>query len=93
MEFSENPTADTMAMALMRWQMELRFAEQFYLITDNGSHFANQLVGKLVSNIGSQQKNTVKCPSWLSGSVETVNSQILRILALLTSEIRLYQAD
>eukprot|EP00924_Labyrinthula_sp_SR-Ha-C_P009982 snap_masked-scaffold_21-processed-gene-5.42-mRNA-1 protein AED:0.45 eAED:0.45 QI:0/-1/0/1/-1/1/1/0/1856 len=93
LQFAEKPTAENMSNALLRWRADLGFAEQFCIITDNGSHFANQLMQKLATSIGFEQTFTVAYSPWSNGSVETINSQILKLFRSLTSQFGLYEKE
>eukprot|EP00924_Labyrinthula_sp_SR-Ha-C_P009660 snap_masked-scaffold_22-processed-gene-2.40-mRNA-1 protein AED:0.48 eAED:0.48 QI:0/-1/0/1/-1/1/1/0/1851 len=93
LEYTETPTAEGMVDALLRWRADLGLAEQFCIITDNGSHFANVLMQKLSKAIGFEQTFTIAYSPWSNGSVETANSQILELMRSLTSLYGLYERD
>eukprot|EP00924_Labyrinthula_sp_SR-Ha-C_P002066 augustus_masked-scaffold_99-processed-gene-0.2-mRNA-1 protein AED:1.00 eAED:1.00 QI:0/0/0/0/1/1/3/0/1782 len=88
LHYADQPTASFMVEGLMRWRADLGFADQFGIITDNGSHFSNQLMKKLAKAIGFEQTFTVAYSPLSNGSVETVNSQIFLNLKLKTPLLR-----
>eukprot|EP00924_Labyrinthula_sp_SR-Ha-C_P010291 snap_masked-scaffold_23-processed-gene-2.9-mRNA-1 protein AED:0.45 eAED:0.45 QI:0/-1/0/1/-1/1/1/0/1117 len=91
--YSEAPTAKTMADALLQWRSDLGFNDYFLVITDNGSHFSNNLLKALTKNIGFEQAFSVAYSPWTNGAVEVVNSAILRCIRSLTSQYRLHESE
>eukprot|EP00924_Labyrinthula_sp_SR-Ha-C_P000049 maker-scaffold_60-snap-gene-0.53-mRNA-1 protein AED:0.62 eAED:0.63 QI:0/0/0/1/0/0/2/0/860 len=91
--YSEAPTAKDMADALMQWRSDLGFSDYFLVITDNGSHFSNHLPKALSKNIGFEQLFSVAYSPWTNGSVEVINSAILRCIKSLISQYRLHESE
>eukprot|EP00924_Labyrinthula_sp_SR-Ha-C_P000924 augustus_masked-scaffold_7-processed-gene-8.4-mRNA-1 protein AED:0.45 eAED:0.45 QI:0/-1/0/1/-1/1/1/0/886 len=82
-----------MVETILRWRADLGLADQFCVITDNGSHFSNKLITQLSKVIGFEQTFTVAYSPWPNGSIETVNSQILKIIRSLTSQYGLHETE
>ena len=77
------------AQLLLEWRAKFNLREEFILVSDQGSHFCNRLLEYLREHFRFSQKFTIANAPYTSGSVETVNSDILTILKQLTSEYKL----
>eukprot|EP00924_Labyrinthula_sp_SR-Ha-C_P001378 snap_masked-scaffold_44-processed-gene-1.62-mRNA-1 protein AED:0.40 eAED:0.40 QI:0/-1/0/1/-1/1/1/0/703 len=91
--YAEAATAKAMADTLMQWRSDLGFNDYFLVITDNGSHFSNHLLKALTKNIGFEQASSVAYSPWTNGSVEVLNSAILRCIKSLTSKYGLHESE
>eukprot|EP00924_Labyrinthula_sp_SR-Ha-C_P016183 snap_masked-scaffold_4-processed-gene-21.33-mRNA-1 protein AED:1.00 eAED:1.00 QI:0/0/0/0/1/1/2/0/65 len=47
----DNPTSKSICNFIMEWCVHLDFADKFTVITDNASHFSNQLLNTLSRNL------------------------------------------
>ena len=77
------------AEGLLEWHAHYVLSEHFILITDNGSHFANELMKELVPKLRGRHEFSVPFAPWTNGSCENRNRMILRILRQLCSELGL----
>eukprot|EP00924_Labyrinthula_sp_SR-Ha-C_P013161 maker-scaffold_12-snap-gene-11.22-mRNA-1 protein AED:0.27 eAED:0.30 QI:0/0/0/1/0.5/0.2/5/0/868 len=91
--YSTSSIADTMTNTLLQWQTDLGFNDCFLVITDHCSHFANRLLETLSKKIGFEQFFPVAYSPWINGSIETINSSILRCLRSLVSQYRLHEPE
>lgn len=72
---------------IVNWSM--RFGNPKTLVTDQGSHFTSQLLGKLRELLGFEHRVTPVNSLWLNGTVERVNRDILQVSRALLLERRL----
>ena len=86
LKYAESPTAKIVATALMEWRGHFSFEKDFMLVTDNGSHFANEVIKKLSKYMRFSQKFTVAYAPWTNGIIERVNKPILKAVKSLVSE-------
>jgi len=86
---ADAPTADVVAQALTWWKARFSLPQDAMLITDNGSHFSNNLLRLLTSKLRMDHRFTVAYSPWTNGAAEVANRQILRILRPILSEYRL----
>jgi IS30 family transposase len=54
---------------------------------DGGTHFKNEVLGKIKKMIGAHHHITAPYSPWANGTVKVVNRLVLRGLKTLTSEI------
>eukprot|EP00924_Labyrinthula_sp_SR-Ha-C_P007782 maker-scaffold_28-snap-gene-3.8-mRNA-1 protein AED:0.33 eAED:0.36 QI:0/0/0/1/0.5/0.33/3/0/1487 len=66
-----------------------RLEVEFTLVTDRGSHFANQLLELLQKEVRFTHNYAVSYASWTNGEVEIVHRKVLSFLRSLVSEFRL----
>eukprot|EP00924_Labyrinthula_sp_SR-Ha-C_P002993 snap_masked-scaffold_58-processed-gene-0.46-mRNA-1 protein AED:0.71 eAED:0.71 QI:0/-1/0/1/-1/1/1/0/239 len=90
---SATSTAQNMANALLSWRAALGFNDHILVITDNGSHFSNNLLETLSNKIGFEQTFSIAYSPWTNGSVETINTTILRCIRNLVSQYRLHESE
>ena len=86
LKFAESPTAKVVATALLEWRGHFSFEKDFLLVTDNGSHFANEILKKLSEYVRFSQKFTVAYAPWTNGIIERINKPILKAVKALVSE-------
>ena len=73
--------------ACLKWFS--RFGIPDVIITDQGTHFKNQLVARLTTLMGIEHHfTTAYCP-WSNGTIERMNREIIRLLRALRSEYRI----
>ncbi|MCG8318173.1 MAG: transposase family protein [Cytophagales bacterium] len=81
--------AKTAVMGLMEWNAAFGLVENFILVTDKGSHFANELMAYAVPAFKGKHEMCVPYSPWTNGSVENRNKNLLRILRQLCSELHM----
>jgi len=85
--------AKTAVQGLMEWNAAFGLAENFLLVTDRGSHFANELMAYAVPAFRGKHEMAIPYAPWTNGSVENRNKNILRILRQLCSELSLTDSE
>ena len=85
----EKEDAYSAAEGLLEWHAHYVLSEHFILITDNGSHFANELMKELVPKLRGRHEFSIPFAPWTNGSCENRNRMVLRILRQLCSELGL----
>jgi hypothetical protein len=86
LSFETEATADAALRAILKWNALFGIASIW--LTDNGSHFKNELMQKAASMFLTVHHFTAPYCPWSNGSVERVNRSILNILRKLMSEFR-----
>ena len=81
--------ARTAVEGLLEWHAHYVLADNFIVITDNGSHFANDFMKELTKKLRGRHDFAVPFAPWTNGSCENRNKTILRILRQLCSELTL----
>ena len=66
-----------------------RFGVVHQWVSDQGSHFKNQVVDMLRRCVGGQHRFTLAYCPWANGTVEVVNRTLIRCLKAVTSEMKL----
>ena len=89
LKYTLSEDAKTAVMGLMEWNAAFGLAENFILVTDKGSHFANELMAYAVPAFKGKHEMWVPYSPWTNRSVENRNKNILRILRQLCSELSL----
>jgi transposase InsO family protein len=80
-------TAEECVEALCEWFK--RYGPVFQWVSDQGSHFKNQVVDAMAKLFGANHHFvTAYCP-WANGTVEVVNRMLLRVLKTMLSEEKL----
>ena len=64
LEYSPKCTADTVVKALNLWRAHFTLVDNFTLITDNGSHYANKLMESLRRTFRFAHRFTVAYAPW-----------------------------
>lgn len=83
--------ADHTAGSLMSWFAAFGTVQQW--VSDQGTHFKNQVVKTLRQRTNSSHHFTLAYTPWTNGTVEVVCRELLRTLKALTSEYQLSQKD
>eukprot|EP00924_Labyrinthula_sp_SR-Ha-C_P011944 augustus_masked-scaffold_156-processed-gene-0.1-mRNA-1 protein AED:1.00 eAED:1.00 QI:0/0/0/0/1/1/3/0/626 len=86
---AETADARTVVRALSKFHTYWRLEGEFTLVTDRGSHFANQLLELLQKEVRFTHNYAVSYASWTNGEVEIVHRKVLSFLRSLVSELRL----
>ncbi|GMG14688.1 unnamed protein product [Phytophthora fragariaefolia] len=81
------PDARTCATSLLQWFY--RYGVVWQWVSDQGTHFKNQVIQELASRLGANHHfTTAYCP-WANGTVEVVNRLLLKCIRAVLSEQRL----
>ena len=83
--------ATTAADTLMSWFSRFGVCET--MVSDQGSHFKNQLIERLASEYAIKHHFTHPYTPWANGTVEVVCREVLRCLRALLAEFRLGQKE
>jgi hypothetical protein len=76
---------------LMEWFAA--FGICYTWVSDQGSHFKNQIIASLQHALGSHHHFTTARCHWANGTVEVVNRSILRVFRALLSEWRMKSSE
>lgn len=83
---SRNANAEAVVRALEQWFSRFGIVQQ--LVTDQGTHFKNQVIRTLESKWNMQHHfTTAYCP-WANGTVEIVNRTLKTVLRILLREMK-----
>ncbi|POM80529.1 LOW QUALITY PROTEIN: Hypothetical protein PHPALM_1626 [Phytophthora palmivora] len=77
--------------ALLAWHS--RFGVPPTWISDQGSHFKNEVVSELSRRLRTQQEFTPAYCPWINGSVERVNRDILQVIRTMILEYKIHYKD
>eukprot|EP00924_Labyrinthula_sp_SR-Ha-C_P012983 augustus_masked-scaffold_12-processed-gene-5.11-mRNA-1 protein AED:1.00 eAED:1.00 QI:0/0/0/0/1/1/2/0/1673 len=89
LHYAPRADARTVVRALSKFHTYWRLEVEFTLVTDRGSHFANQLLELLQKEVRFTHNYAVSYASWTNGEVEIVHRKVLSFLRSLVSELRL----
>ncbi|GMF18554.1 unnamed protein product [Phytophthora fragariaefolia] len=79
-----DPDASTCADALLQWFYRYGIVHQW--VSDQGTHFKNEVIKKLAANVGGNHHfTTAYCP-WANGTVEVANRLLLKCMRAVLSE-------
>ncbi|POM74029.1 Hypothetical protein PHPALM_9063 [Phytophthora palmivora] len=81
------PTAYVAAEVLMMW--DARFGTSKTLMSDQGSHFRNEMINQLAARLKIEPKFSPVYSPWLNGTVERLNRDVLQVLRALLLEYAL----
>ena len=81
------PTAAATVEALLDWSA--RFGIPKVWVSDGGAHYINETIKELSERTGTVHHITVAYSPWANGTVESMMSQILRVLCALIAEWRM----
>ncbi|GMF53460.1 unnamed protein product [Phytophthora fragariaefolia] len=86
-------TADSAVVttAILEWHS--RFGVPPVWVSDNGSHFKNEVVTELSRRLKTHQIFAVAYSPWINGSVERVNRDILQVLRAVIMEYKISAKD
>ena len=93
LNFSSTCDAETVVNALIRYKAQHSLPEQFTLITDNGSHFCNQIIKRFQELVPFLHRTSVVYSPWTNGSAESVNAIVVRRLRALCSQYLLDESS
>ena len=86
-------TAFQMVQGLLEFRGTLGLANEFLLVTDQGSHYCNILLEELSRALRFTHTVTVAYSPWVNGQAEVLNSTVLKYLRSICSEYRLPDKD
>eukprot|EP00924_Labyrinthula_sp_SR-Ha-C_P010481 maker-scaffold_70-snap-gene-0.115-mRNA-1 protein AED:0.77 eAED:0.86 QI:0/0/0/0.5/0/0/2/0/635 len=87
--YAETANSEVVVDALWRWHSHFILADEFFLVTDQGSHFVNTIVTKFLKESNGLHKMTAAYVSQTAGTVEVQNKSVLKNLRSLVSEFGL----
>ena len=79
------------AEAILGWHS--RYGVPPLWVSDNGSHFKNEVIKELCRRLKSQQTFTLAYSPWINGSVERINRDILQVLRTMILEYKIAHHD
>jgi len=88
---ARTPTAESTAAALLTWSAN--FGVPKVWVSDGASHYVNAVISELNERLSVNHKVVVAHSPWANGTVESMMSQILRVLRALLSEWRMQEHD
>ncbi|OWZ09958.1 hypothetical protein PHMEG_00017261 [Phytophthora megakarya] len=77
--------------AILDWHS--RFGAPPVWVSDNGSHFKNEVVAELSRRLKSHQIFTIAYSPWINGSVERVNRDVLQVLRAMILDYKISTKD
>jgi IS30 family transposase len=84
-------TAEMVLEAFMEWFSH--FGVVYSWVTDQGTHFKNQVIEHLRKQLGAHHHFTIAYCPWSNGTVEVVNRLLLRCIKALLSERKMQEAE
>jgi hypothetical protein len=87
----DSPTSAVVVEAILGWHS--RFGIPPVWISDNGSHFKNEVMAEVNRRLKSQQQFTLAYSPWINGSIERINRDILQVLRTMILEYKLDTRD
>jgi hypothetical protein len=83
----QSPTRETVITSLLKWYS--LFGVALCHISDQGSHFKNEVVSELNRRLVTNHHFTLPYTPWSNGTIERVNKEIRRLLKVWVSEFRI----
>eukprot|EP00924_Labyrinthula_sp_SR-Ha-C_P001744 augustus_masked-scaffold_64-processed-gene-0.14-mRNA-1 protein AED:0.44 eAED:0.44 QI:0/0/0/1/1/1/2/0/990 len=80
-----SPCAAVVVKVLVTWRGLIGLPARFTLVSDNGSHFNNEVLRQFESRFPSEHKFSIVYSPWSNGSIEVMNRFVLRVLRQLCS--------
>eukprot|EP00924_Labyrinthula_sp_SR-Ha-C_P007832 maker-scaffold_28-snap-gene-4.89-mRNA-1 protein AED:0.31 eAED:0.33 QI:0/0/0/1/1/1/2/0/580 len=80
-----SPCAAVVVRALVMWRGLIGLPPTFTLVSDNGSHFNNEVLKTFESRFPAEHKLSIVYSPWSNGSIEAMNRFVLRVLRQLYS--------
>ncbi|KAE9002974.1 hypothetical protein PR003_g16189 [Phytophthora rubi] len=86
-------TADSSVVteALLDWHSRFGIPPEW--VSDNGTHFKNEVVAELCRRLKSKQSFTLAYSPWINGSVERANRDILQVMRAMILEYKISYKD
>ena len=76
--YTESANAETAAQAILDFDASFVLPDTFTLVTDNGSHFANELLQELLKKLRGKHLFSIAYQPWTNGAMEVRNRMILK---------------
>ncbi|OWZ11151.1 hypothetical protein PHMEG_00015874 [Phytophthora megakarya] len=83
----DSPTSVVTATAIVHWWK--RFGASSVLVSDQGSHFKNELIAQVCKKLDIDQSLVVAYAPWINGTIERLNRDVLQVLRVLVMEYTL----
>eukprot|EP00924_Labyrinthula_sp_SR-Ha-C_P005164 maker-scaffold_1-snap-gene-23.21-mRNA-1 protein AED:0.25 eAED:0.25 QI:0/0/0/0.5/1/1/2/0/290 len=80
-----SPCAAVVVRALVMWKELIGLPPMVTLVSDNGSHFNNEILRQFESRFPAEHKFSMVYSPWSNGSIEVMNRFVLRVLRQLCS--------
>ncbi|KAE9205031.1 hypothetical protein PF004_g17671 [Phytophthora fragariae] len=77
--------------ALLDWHSRFGIPPEW--VSDNGTHFKNEVVAELCRRLKTKQSFTLAYSPWINGSVERANRDILQVMRAMILEYKLSYKD
>eukprot|EP00924_Labyrinthula_sp_SR-Ha-C_P012090 snap_masked-scaffold_26-processed-gene-3.61-mRNA-1 protein AED:1.00 eAED:1.00 QI:0/0/0/0/1/1/2/0/239 len=87
--YTKTSNAEVVVDVLWKWHSHFILADEFFLVTDQGSHFVNTVVTKFLKESNGLHKMTIAYIIQTAGTVEVQNKSVLKNLRSLVSEFGL----
>ena len=87
----ESPTSEVVVNALLQWYGQFGIA--LCHISDQGSHFKNEVLSELNRRLTTKHKFTLPYTPWSNGTIEVVNREIRKLIKVWCSEFRIQIKD
>ena len=84
-------TADNAAESILSWVAS--FGAMEWLVSDQGTHFKNQVIEQVTTELEARHHFTTAYTPWANGTVERVCREVLRTVKALCSEWKLSPKD
>lgn len=78
---------------LLDWYSRFGFLASTIWVSDNGSHFKNEVMSELSRRMKVKHEFTLAHSPWINGSVERINRDILQVLKAMVLEYKLSFRD
>lgn len=88
---ADSASSNVVVDALLAWHS--RFGLPTTWVSDNGSHFKNEVMDELCRRLRSKQQFTPAYSPWVNGSVERVNRDILQVMRALLLTYKVSHRD
>ena len=88
---SDQADSTTTVDALLAWHS--RFGILSMWVSDNGSHFKNEVVAELSRRLKTHQRFTIAYSPWINGSIERINRDVLQVLRVMLMEYKVSHHD
>lgn len=80
------PSSAVAVAAILDWHD--RFGIPPIWISDQGTHFKNEVLAEVCKRLKSEQKFTVAYSPWINGSIERVNRDLIQVLRVMCLEYK-----
>jgi hypothetical protein len=88
---AQTPTAESTVAALLSWSANFGIPKVW--VSDGASHYVNTVMNEMNEHLSVKHHIVVAHSPWANGTVESMMSQILRVLRALLSEWRMQEQN